>query len=175
MLHSSHGMVKRLLFRFQLRIGRQICSVTDSEKFSAGIQSVHARQRLLKKRMRMIHNDISIDFFIFPDLIIGKLAIIIYQIQIFSFRKSSLLKNRMQTFIHMIKFDFCPGSLTGTGYGITEKKWQVDLSALTCFHQPQKRCSSEIHAAEIRIVFLSRRFFQFQIAADLFFHQSVSS
>ena len=106
MLHSSHGMVQRLLFRFQLRIGRQICSVTDSEKFSAGIQSVHARQRFLKKRMRMIHNDISIDFFIFPNLIIGKLAIIVYQIQIFSFRKCSLLKDRMQTFIHMIKFDF---------------------------------------------------------------------
>ena len=73
-------MIQGLLFRFQFRIGRQICSVTDSEKFSAGVQSVHTRQRLLKKRMRMIHNDISIDFFIFPDLIIGKLAIIIYQI-----------------------------------------------------------------------------------------------
>ena len=123
----------------------------------------------------MIHNDISIDFFIFQDLIIGKLAIIIYQIQIFSFRQSSLLKDRMQPFIHMIKYNLCPVPLTGTDYGIAEKKWQIDLFAPACFHQPQKRCSSEIYAAEIRIVLLSRRFFQFQIAANLFFHQSVSS
>ena len=61
--------------------------IADPQEFPAGVQSIHARQRLLKKCMCMIHDNVSVNFPILPDSVIGQLSVVIYKVKIFTIRK----------------------------------------------------------------------------------------
>ena len=65
----------------------KIGTVTQPEKFATGIQSIHARKRMLKKGVGVIHDNIFIVFFIIKNLFIRQLPVIIDQIEVFPWMK----------------------------------------------------------------------------------------
>ena len=73
----------------------KIGTVTQPEKFAAGIQSIHTGKRTLVKGVGMIHDDILIVFFIMQNLFVRQLPVIIDQIEILTWMQGKFgRKNR---------------------------------------------------------------------------------